>query len=141
MTPAEVSTDRTPTYPRVLDGMWPMAWHHVARYANNWVEADHAQLKRRLRPMRGIKTMTGLRILVAGHALVQNLRRGHYEIATDQSRMFDSPSRSANWPRQSDRQGERPTSSPRHRIEQRNRAGWRTLAIWAGCLAFLPRIR
>jgi transposase, IS6 family len=53
-------------------------------YANNRVEADHAQLKRRLRPMRGIETMTGLRILAAGHAFVQNLRRGHYEIAADE---------------------------------------------------------
>jgi transposase, IS6 family len=34
--------------------------------------------------MRGIKTMTGLRVLAAGHAFVQNLRRGHYEIAVDQ---------------------------------------------------------
>jgi hypothetical protein len=34
--------------------------------------------------MRGIKTMTGLRILAAGHAFVQNLRRGHYDIANDQ---------------------------------------------------------
>jgi hypothetical protein len=34
--------------------------------------------------MRGIKTMAGLRILAAGHAFVQNLRRGHYEIATDE---------------------------------------------------------
>jgi len=50
------------------------------------VEADHAQLMRRLRPMRGIKTMTGLRVLAAGHDFVQNLRRGHYEIATDQPR-------------------------------------------------------
>jgi hypothetical protein len=33
--------------------------------------------------MRGIKTMTGLRVLAAGHALVQNLRRGHYEVAVD----------------------------------------------------------
>jgi hypothetical protein len=32
--------------------------------------------------MRGIKTMAGLRVLAAGHAFVQNLRRGHYEIAT-----------------------------------------------------------
>jgi hypothetical protein len=36
--------------------------------------------------MRGIKTMTGLRILAAGHASVQNLRRGHYEIALDEPR-------------------------------------------------------
>jgi len=67
-----------------LDELWPAAWHHVERHANNWVEADHAQLKRRLRAMRGIKTMSGLRVVAAGHALVQNLRRGHYEIATDE---------------------------------------------------------
>jgi transposase-like protein len=84
VTPSEVITDRAPTYPRVLDLVVPAAWHHVERYANNRVEADHAQLKRRLRPMRGIKTMTGLRVVAAGHAFVQNLRRGHYEIAADQ---------------------------------------------------------
>jgi hypothetical protein len=56
--PAEVITDRAPTYPRVLDETWPVAWHHTERYANNRVEADHAQLKGRLRPMRGIKTLT-----------------------------------------------------------------------------------
>jgi transposase-like protein len=83
VTPVEVITDRAPTYPRVLDEMWPAVWHHVERYANNRVEADHGQLKRRLRPMRGIKTMAGLRVLAAGHAFVQNLRRGHYEIAAD----------------------------------------------------------
>jgi IS6 family transposase len=80
----EVITDRAPTYPRVLDEMWPAVWHHSQQYANNRVEADHAQLKRRLRAMRGIKTMTGLRILAAAHAFVQNLHRGHYEIATDE---------------------------------------------------------
>jgi transposase, IS6 family len=82
--PVEVVTDRAPTYPRVLDALWSAAWHHVERYANDRVEADHAQLKRRLRPMRGIKTTTGLRVLAAGHPFVQNLRRGHYEIAVDQ---------------------------------------------------------
>ncbi len=84
--PVEVITDRAPTHPRVLDALWPAAWHHVERYANNRVEADHAQLKQRLRAVRGIKTMTGLRTLAAGHAFVQNLRRGHYEIATNQPR-------------------------------------------------------
>jgi IS6 family transposase len=64
--------------------MWPAAWHHTDQYANNRIEADHARLKCRLRPMRGIKTMAGLRVLAAGHAFVQNLRRGHYEIAADQ---------------------------------------------------------
>jgi transposase-like protein len=74
----------------------PAAWHRVERYANNRIEADHAQLKRRLRAMRGVKTVTGLRILAAGHAFVQNLRRGHYEIAADRAPTFDWLSRSAN---------------------------------------------
>jgi transposase, IS6 family len=91
VTPTEVVTDRAPTYPRVLDALWPAAWHHVERYANNRVEADHAQLKRRLRAMRGIKTMTGLRVLAAAHAFVQNLRRGHYEMAADQPRNLRLP--------------------------------------------------
>jgi transposase-like protein len=82
--PVEVVTDRAPTYPPVLDELWPAAWHHREQYANNRVEADHAQLKRWLRPIRGIKTMTGLRVLAAGHAFVQNLRRGHHEIAADE---------------------------------------------------------
>jgi transposase-like protein len=84
--PVEVITDWAPTYPWVVDELWPAAWHHVERYAHNRVEADHARLKRRLRPMRGIKTMAGLWVLAAGHAFVQNLRRGHYEIAADQPR-------------------------------------------------------
>ena len=82
--PVEVITDRAPTYLRVLDEVWPAVWHHVERYANNRVEADHAHLKGWLRPMRGIKTIAGLRVVAAGHAFVQNLRRGHYEIATDE---------------------------------------------------------
>jgi transposase, IS6 family len=50
------------------------------QYANNQIEADHGQLKRRLRPMRGLKTDRGVRIIIAGHGFVQNIRRGHYEL-------------------------------------------------------------
>ncbi len=49
----------------------------------NRVEADHGRLEARLRPMRGLKTFRSARILATGHAFVQNLRRGHYDIATD----------------------------------------------------------
>jgi transposase-like protein len=52
-------------------------------YANNRIEADHAQLKARLRPMRGLKRNRTARVIVRGHALVQNLRRGHYELGCD----------------------------------------------------------
>jgi transposase, IS6 family len=81
--PAEVTTDRAPVYPRVLDELIPSALHTVEQYANNPVEADHGRLKARLRPMRGLKRHRSARILAAGHAFVQNLRRGHYDIATD----------------------------------------------------------
>jgi transposase-like protein len=37
----------------------PAAWYHVEQYANNPIEADHGQLKRRLRPMRGLQTDRG----------------------------------------------------------------------------------
>jgi transposase-like protein len=55
VTPIEVITDATPGYPDVLDELLPAAWHHVEQYANNPIEADHGQLKRRLRPMRGLQ--------------------------------------------------------------------------------------
>ena len=47
------------------------------------VECDHGRLKARLRPMRGLKQDRSARIVIAGHALVQNLRRGHYELAVE----------------------------------------------------------
>jgi transposase, IS6 family len=61
----------------------PTAWHHVEQYANNPIEADHGQLKRRLRPMRGLQTGQTAQVVIAGHAFVQNLRRGHYELGVD----------------------------------------------------------
>jgi DDE domain len=43
--PTEVTTDRTPAYPRVLDELVPEAWHVVEQYANNPIEPDHGRLK------------------------------------------------------------------------------------------------
>ena len=54
-------TDRTACYLRVLEEVLPEAWHRMERYANNRIEADHAQLKRQLRPTRGLKTNIGAR--------------------------------------------------------------------------------
>ena len=78
----KVTTDRGPVCPRVLDELIPPALHTVEQYANNPVEAGHGRLKARLRLMRGLKRHRSARILAAGHAFVQNLRRGHYDIAT-----------------------------------------------------------
>jgi hypothetical protein len=40
-------------------------------------------LKSRLRPMRGLKQDCSARVVIVGHALVQNVRRGHYELAVE----------------------------------------------------------
>jgi hypothetical protein len=33
--------------------------------------------------MRGLETDVGARTIIAGHAFVQNIHRGHYELAAD----------------------------------------------------------
>ncbi len=81
--PVEVTTDRAPAYLRVLDALLPAAVHVVEQYANNPIETDHGRLKSRLRPMRGLKRLRSAQVISVGHAFVQNLRRGHYELGTD----------------------------------------------------------
>jgi transposase-like protein len=81
--PTEVTTDRAPAYPRVIEELIPAACHVTEQYANNPVEADHGRLKARLRSMRGLKRLRSARVISAGHAFVQNLRRGHYELGVD----------------------------------------------------------
>ena len=77
VTPTEVTTDRAAAYPRVLDEHVPAALHIVEQYANNPIEADHSRLKAWLSPMRSLKRFRSAQTLAAGHAFMQNLRRGH----------------------------------------------------------------
>jgi transposase, IS6 family len=53
-------------------------------YANNRVKADHDRLKSRPRPMRGLQQDRSARVLIGGHAFVQNVRGGHYELAAEE---------------------------------------------------------
>jgi transposase-like protein len=78
------SSPRAAMYPAVLEALLPATWHRTDRYANNRVECDHGRLKARLRPMRGFKQDRSARVIVMGHALVQNVRRGHYELAVEE---------------------------------------------------------
>jgi DDE domain len=84
VTPAEVTTDQAPVHPAVLEEPLPAVWHRTDRYANNRVECDHGRLKARLRPMCGLKQDRSARIVIAGHAFVQSVRRGHYELAAEE---------------------------------------------------------
>jgi len=67
----------------MVEELAPAGRHFTERYANNAIEADHGRLKARLRPMRGLKRVAAARTISAGHAFVQNLRRGHYAITVD----------------------------------------------------------
>jgi len=67
----------------VLDELLPAARHVTEPCVNNPIECDRGRLKARLRPMRGLKRLRCAAVVVAGHAFVQNLRRGFYELALD----------------------------------------------------------
>jgi transposase-like protein len=85
VTPTEVVTDKAATYPIVLDELLPAVWHRTDQYANNHIEADHGRLKARLRPMRELKQDGSATVIIKGHAFMQNVRRGHYELAVEAS--------------------------------------------------------
>ena len=86
--PGEIISDRAPALANVIEDLVPAAWHNTSQYQNNRVECDHGRLKARLRPMRGLKTNRTASVVIRGHAFIQNLRRGHYELAVDTPRVF-----------------------------------------------------
>jgi IS6 family transposase len=69
--------------PAVLEDLLPAAGPAPIGTQNR-VECDHGRPKARLAPMRGRKQDRSARVVIAGHALVQNLRRGHDELAVDE---------------------------------------------------------
>ena len=81
--PEEIITDRAPALANVIEELLPGSFHNTEKYANNRVECDHGQLKSRLRPMRGLKTIRTASVVIRGHAFMQNLRRSHYELGID----------------------------------------------------------
>jgi len=81
--PREVTTDLAAPLLRVVNDLLPEVLHDTAQYANNRIECDHGRLKARLRPMRGLRTDRTATVVIRGHAFVQNLRRGHYELGVE----------------------------------------------------------
>ncbi|MCK9904799.1 transposase [Parafrankia colletiae] len=81
--PVEVTTDKAPVYPRLLDEPLPEACHVDAARENNRIEADHGRLKARLRPMRGLKRLRSVQTINTGHTMIQKIRRGHCDLAVD----------------------------------------------------------
>jgi transposase, IS6 family len=53
--PVEITSDQAPVYPALLEELVPATWHRRSA-----------------------------RVILAGHAFVQNIRRGHYELAVEE---------------------------------------------------------
>jgi transposase-like protein len=81
--PDEVVTDLAQALETVIEEVAPRAFHNTEQYANNRIESDHGRLKAGLRPMRGLKTDRTARLVIAGHAFMQNVRRGGYELGIE----------------------------------------------------------
>ena len=81
--PEEVVTDKSAALANAIEELVPQALHNTITYANNRVECDHGRLKARLRPMRGLKTNRTATAIIKGHAFIQNLRRGHYDLGVE----------------------------------------------------------
>lgn len=67
----------------MIEEMLPAALHNTGQYEINRVEGDHRRLKARLGPMRGVKANRTASVVIRGHAFIQNVRRGHYELPVD----------------------------------------------------------
>ena len=81
--PTDVTTDLAAPLLRVVDELLPDVLHDTTQYSNNRIECDHGRLKSRLRPMRGLRTNRTATVVIRGHAFIQNLRRGHYELGVE----------------------------------------------------------
>lgn len=74
----------------VLEELLPAAWHRTRGVAPNRSSTPTigrgrpCRLKVRLRLMRGLKQDASARVIIAGHAFVQNLRRDHHELAAEE---------------------------------------------------------
>ena len=84
--PAEVTTDGPPPTRGCSTSWCPPPSTSRCPTRTTGSRPTTAGLKARLRPMRGLKRDRSLRVVAIGHAFVQNLRRGHYELATEVGR-------------------------------------------------------
>ena len=81
--PREVTTALAAPLLRVIDELLPEVLYDTTQYTNDRIECDHGRLKARFRPMRGLRTDRTASTVIRGHAFIQNLRRGHYELGID----------------------------------------------------------
>jgi IS1 family transposase len=132
VTPVEVTTDRAPAYPAVLEELLPAAWHRTDRDANNRVECDHGRLKARLRALRGLKEDRSAKVIIAGLGSYRTFGEDTTSWRWTSQRAAGWLSRSTSWPWRSDlNQGRELQHPPAHQTQQcqlgqpwQERRGW-----------------
>jgi IS6 family transposase len=71
------------TYVKVA-GRWRYVYRAIDQFGQVIdVYVSHGRLKAHLRPMLGLKQDRSARVVIAGHGFIQNVRRGHYELAVE----------------------------------------------------------
>jgi IS6 family transposase len=68
----------------VLEALLPAAWHRTDRYASDGWSAITAGCRHGLARCAGLKQDGSARVVIGGHAFVQHLRRGYYELAVEE---------------------------------------------------------
>ncbi|MBV8675120.1 MAG: IS6 family transposase [Acidobacteriaceae bacterium] len=82
--PRVISTDKNPAYGDAIAALKkegtlpPYVEHRQAKYFNNRLEADHGQLKRRIRPTLGFKSMRSARATITGFEIMRMFRKGQF---------------------------------------------------------------
>lgn len=84
--PRVISTGKNPAYGEAIAALEkqglvpPTVEHRQAKYLNNRLEGDHAQLKRLIRPTLGFKSMRAARATITGFELMRMFRRGQFRL-------------------------------------------------------------
>ena len=70
-----------------LEGLWPKYWveDRQIKYLNNRIEQDHRNIKRRINPMLGFKSMRSAESTIAGYELINMLKKKQYKDAGNQT--------------------------------------------------------
>ncbi len=79
-----IHTDKNPCYASALkelrgeERIPEHIEHRQIKYENNGIEADHGQLKRRIRPMRGLQSMKTAFATLKGAEVMRMFKKGQF---------------------------------------------------------------
>ncbi len=81
--PRTIITDKAHSYVRVIGEMNRFELpgegilHINRKWENNWIESDHAALKKLITPMRGFKSLSSAKATLRGIEAIRTIKHGH----------------------------------------------------------------